>query len=161
MVNFNKGFTMKKSNQILAIASLAMALVTPAIAAGAYDGIYQSTANSKSYATVHQSGTSIIVAAFDIDSVSGVSISGSFGRVTGNLSTWELYQGSISGSHATVIGEGVYGSCKMGSTINFDAAGNAIVTITSLAQTAKGMTQNVNCWANSTVGAVIKFNRAF
>ncbi len=152
---------MRKTVQIFASAILALAFAQAGIAAGVYDGIYQSAVNAKSYATLHQSGNSVIVAVFDIDAVTGAILTNKSGQINGNLDTWELYQGTISGTRANIVGETNFKTCKIGITLDFDAVGNVTSSVTSMVQTAKGAAQGVNCFAGSAIGTVVKFNRAF
>jgi hypothetical protein len=57
---FYGGF-MKSISKKLAGIGLALCMATSAMAAGLYDGIYQSASSPSTYASVHQNGATLIV----------------------------------------------------------------------------------------------------
>jgi hypothetical protein len=132
------------------------------MAAGPYDGIYQSESHPSTYASVHQNGATLIVALFTIGGVTGVTVTGAFGTITkSDLDTWDLYQGAIIGSHATLKGETTFHACAPSIWFDVDKSGNAIITVTASETTALGLAQNVVCSAQANIGGTLKFNRAF
>lgn len=146
----------------LAGFGLALSMTTSAMAAGPYDGIYQSASSPSTYASVHQNGASLIVALFTIGGVTGVSVAGTFGMVSNaNLDTWVLYQGAMIGTHAVLTGESTFHACSPSINFDIDSSGNAVITVTALARTALGVSQNVVCDAETRIGDTLKFNRAF
>jgi hypothetical protein len=163
-VNFSrlfKGVIVKKSISTIAASSL-FVLSSVAFAAGPYDGIYQSTTDSNDYVSLHQSGNSVIIANFSVGAVTGVTLTGSFGTIgPRSLDTWELYQGTMTGTHGSISGEGPFRACNTSWSLDIDAAGNANATLTGVARTASGTAQNVNCGIAISIGTVVKFNRVF
>ena len=156
------GDFMKSISKKLAGIGLTLSMAASAMAAGPYDGIYQSVSSPSTYASVHQNGASLIVVLFTISGVTGVSVVGTFGKVTNaNLDTWVLYQGAMIGTHAVLTGESTFHACSPSIDFDIDSSGNALITVTALARTALGAAQNVVCDAETRIGDTLKFNRAF
>lgn len=144
--------------KMIAICLMAMSMFS-ASAAGIYDGIYQSTTNSRAYLSVHQSGSILIAAAFTTINTSGVRYSTSGGSVTPPTSNiWAVYQGGISGNAANLIGQDTYEACSTSVDIVFS---QSYLTLTQTASraTALGINQGVNCAEGN--GESFILNRAF
>lgn len=121
------------------------AVYAPAHAAGPYDGIYVNLENSTSYMSVHTNGNTLIGTAYGIIPASGILVTSAIGNVAvRQLNTWDLYQGSISGSTGTMSGQVFYNACNVSVSVNFNSGG-ATVVFNSSSNTLVGNSSGVNC----------------
>lgn len=129
------------------IAAAAL-LAGQVFAAGQFDGIYQSAADSSLYLSVHASGSTLIVASFFSDFTPPVMVvSTDVGKIIPKqLNTWELFQGTlnITTGAAVVSGEEVFNACKTSYNIAFSAS-SLTVNQNSAAATPLGVSQGANC----------------
>lgn len=116
-----------------------------ASAVGPYDGIYQRSGSSTEYFSVHQNGTTLIVASFFTLGWVGVGIDTPGGLFVPNRTDlWELYRGEIYGASTTVTGETYYGICSAKVRMVFDSTG-VDLTIQSVTATAEATAQLLTC----------------
>lgn len=142
----------------------AMALFSwAAVAAGPYDGIYQSARSNTTYISVHQNGGNMIAAIFgSLKNGGNTSFSNSAGSITPvNLETWEAVKGGIVGNVATLAGTVNYEGCEEIYRVVFDGNGGAVVTILSSVSTPRGFAYRLNCGAGAAIGSTLQFVKIF
>lgn len=129
--------------KLFAYAALALAGTTHA--AGVYDGIYASPNSSTRYASIHQSGSAMIVAIFDTTTVPTILFSSPGGVVRANrFDYWDLYTGSISGNIAALTGQTAFGNCAMSMQVTFTSSA-ATFTASAMSNTSLGNANGTNC----------------
>lgn len=134
---------MKKLIFALCFASLIQA----ANAAGQFDGVYVNLASSGSYLSIHTNNNKVIATAYGIIPASGIKVSSLIGDVSvRQLNTWDLYQGTISGSVASLSGQVFYNACNVSVTLNLTESGGTVF-VTSASNTLVGNSSGVNCSA--------------
>lgn len=144
------------------LAALLCAFAFSAYAAGQYDGIYQSTTSSDTYASVHQNGNVLIIALFDGMTSSGTTrFNTPFGSITpSRLDYWDLYQGTISGSSAQIMGQTTFTGCNEIVSLEFDESG-ATATYQAFSNTAAGNRAGMQCGAGVPIGTTARLIRVF
>lgn len=125
-------------------------------AVGPFDGIYN---NGGTYWSVHQNGNTLIITSYVTLPASNIYVSSPIGTVYPNqLSTFDLFQGQISGSSATVSGWFFHYACTVSINISFN--GSSLTRfVAQSSNTAVGNASNVNCPALANGTAV--FNKLF
>ncbi|MDD0813795.1 lectin like domain-containing protein [Curvibacter sp. HBC28] len=116
-----------------------------AAAAANYDGIYQSSSNSNSYLSVHQNGSSMIIANFNTVGAVAVpqsTVLGSYRPERQDI--WDLYQGTLSGNVGTLSGQLLFGACQTQVSAIFTST-TVQLNLSGLSATAAGAAQSVNC----------------
>jgi hypothetical protein len=130
------------------LTGLACAAFSCAYAGGANDGVYQSTLTGSIFASVHQNGDKLFVATLSTTSLNGVTFTaGPYTMRPPSIENWTYSFGTVAGNGARVTGLSVYGACSVTSDISFDGSGVASVTFVSVANTAFGNQEGVNCSA--------------
>lgn len=128
-----------------AIAALLLGTSLSAMAAGPFDGLYQSTSNEKSFILVQQSGPMVLAANYyAIPSSEIVYMIGGQSFVPPQMYVWDAYMGPITGTDGVVTGLAAMGACNVtqrlfvdGHTLNW--------SVVKAEQTALGMSQGVQC----------------
>lgn len=129
------------------LLGLALALVgASAMANGPYDGVYQYGLSPVFY-SVHQSGSTLLVASMGSLPLSGVQIGlgAGFTVVPSSIQHWTYSIGSINGNTARVTGLANFGACSTTTDVTFDGQGNAYGTFVNSVTTLFGSQQGVNC----------------
>ena len=131
--------------KVLSTAILALSMAGSALAAGLYDGIYQHPTDTNNYLSVHQNGTTLIVASYNTIQSTNVTYYSAIGNFTpARADIWDLLVGTISGNTAFLSGEIIYGACSMQMNMVFDAKG-ATATLLSVQNTNAGNAQGMRC----------------
>ncbi len=133
-----------------------------AFGAGAYDGIYQSSASSTQYVSLHQNGSTLIAAVYDSTSNGGVRVSILGGSIVpAKLDFWNVYSGTIVNNAVILTGQIAFGGCTETVIGNFQANGSVTVTFNGAVPTLAGLNAGLNCNSGTPVGTVLTFNRVF
>lgn len=120
-----------------------------ATAAASYAGIYQSTADSNSYLSVHQNGNGVIIANFNTIGAVGArqsTVLGSYQPARQDI--WDLYQGTLSGNQATLSGQLLFGACQASVSAVFTST-TVQLNLSGLSATTSGLSQGVNCGSSA------------
>ena len=134
-----------KKATIASLLTLCAAL--PTHAAGPYDGIYVNLANAGSYLSLHTSGSTVVATIYGIISSSGIVMTSVLGNVTPRqINTWELYQGTISGSSAVLSGQTLFNACNLSVNVSFTSTGGTAY-VTDASNTLVGDASRINCAA--------------
>lgn len=142
------------------LAMITYGIVTGAMAAGTYDGIYASTEAPNSYISVHTNSNRLIATTYDILPASGVMFNSVIGSVMPRqVNTWQLLNGTINGNVADLSGQLMFNECNVRLTANFDANG-LNVYITGSSSSGAGSSSTMNCQALVSP-APLRFNRIF
>ena len=123
-------------------------LIKSALAVGPFDGVYKHPTLPNRYASVHQTGTRMIIATFDTSTTlsSGFNVISPIGTFKPNrMDYWELTNGPMTGVNTIRInGETVFGACIQSFDLTFDQ-NNMTVQQISIDQTPIGLAQNMAC----------------
>lgn len=149
---------------VAALALLGAAALAPHVAqaVGAYDGIYQNSQQSSNYLSVHQNGSTLIVASFNTISPVGATQTTVGGAYTpARQDIWDLYQGTITGSTGILNGQVIYGACQVSVSAAFDSTGVQLV-LGALSTTASGLNQGMNCsLLPARTATNVRFNKVY
>ncbi len=149
------GATMKKT-----LFALALAACGHAMAAGPYDGIYADAAAPNSYISVHTNGDRVIATSYEILPASGIVFTSEIGSVMPRqVNVWQLLQGIISGSNASLSGQLMFNQCNVQISASFTGTG-LVAYITRSTSSGAGSSSTMNCQALVS-SLPIRFNKIF
>lgn len=137
--------------------TLSLATATPVFTGGPYDGIYQWDAGY--YLSVHQDGSRIIATIYGNYGSGGVNLGGLAVNV---LDLFELLDGQIVGSNATISGARIFRACKVSYGLVFNSDSTLTVRLTSVSNSLGISVANINCATQfNAVGSVWTIPRIF
>jgi hypothetical protein len=132
------------------------------MAAGPFDGLYQSAANEKSFFMVQQNAGQLLVANYYALKTDGT-IAIYYDRFTAKppeLLIWDAYMGPLKGDTATVTGLVINMMCDATFDISFDAT-TLTAKLVKIVQTTVGKTQGTPCAQLIPVGTSTSAKRIF
>lgn len=140
------------------IAAALLAASGAAMAAGQFDGVYQSTVNPEQFYSIHQNGSTILLTAYGTlptDGTIGLTYGTSQFRPP-KLYTWEVQTGQIQGSRAIMTGGTLQNACTV--TYQLDMSPT---TITATLMHAEPRIANIPCASLLPAGTVVSGTRMF
>lgn len=99
------------------IAAALLAASSAAMAAGQFDGVYQSTVNPEQFYAIHQNGNTLLLTAYGTmrtDGTIGINYGATQFRPP-KLYTWDVQMGELQGNRAIMTG----GSLQNGCTVTY------------------------------------------
>lgn len=154
-----KGATMKRITRPGACFAALCLCSTALLAAGPYDGVYQSTANPNYFLTIYQNGNSVVSTGYSNISSPGLSLSSPGGTIQPQyLDFFSLYGGTINGTQASITGYDYFRACNISMTLTF-ASGTVTSLVTASAASPAGIAQGVNCTVVDKVNTQVIWNK--
>jgi hypothetical protein len=103
------------------IAAAALLSSACAMAAGAFDGVYQNTANSEHFYTVHQNGSTMLLGAFGTITTDGnIYLKyGAYQFRPPKLYPWDVQTGQLDGARAIMTGGTMQNACTVTYQLDF------------------------------------------
>ena len=138
-----------------ASATVTVAVTPPVFAAGLYDGIYQWS--SSHYLSIHQHGSRIIATIyFNDDGSFNFNSSDSHVLPVPQLDVFDLLNGPLTGSKATISGTRFHRTCNETYDFAFSDSGSITVTKTGVSNTAAADLAGISCAAiTDPIGTVL------
>lgn len=129
-----------------------------AMAAGQFDGVYQSTINPEQFYSIHQNGSTVLLTSYGALPTDGtIAITyGSSQFRPPKMYTWEVQIGQIQGASAIMTGGTLQNACTV--TYKLDMSASAI---TATLIKAEPRLANIPCASLLPAGTVLKANRMF
>lgn len=140
------------------IAAAAMVASGVAMAAGQFDGVYQSTANPEQFYSIHQNGNTLLLTAYGTiptDGTIGLTYGSSQYRPP-KIYLWEVQTGQVEGARAIMSGGTLQNGCTV--TYQLDLSPGAI---TATLLRAEPRLANLPCASLLPAGTVISAKRMF
>lgn len=153
---------MKKFAKSLASALVVLTASMHAMAAGPFDGLYQSETNEKSFFMVQQNVAQLLVTNYYALKTDG-SIAiyyNAFTAKPSELLIWDAYMGPLKGDTATVTGLVINMMCDATFEVSLSAT-KLTVKLLKITQTAVGKTQSTPCSQLIPVGSTTSAKRVF
>lgn len=141
-----------------AIAAALLALSGAAMAAGQFDGVYQSTINPEQFYSIHQNGSTVLLTSYGTMPTDG-SISITYGASQfrpPKIYTWDVQLGQIQGASAIMTGGTLQNACTVTYKLDMSAE-----SITATLIKAEPRLANMPCSSLLPAGAVVSARRMF
>lgn len=144
------------------LAALALCASGAVMAAGQFDGVYQSTVNPEQFYSIHQNGDTLLLTSYGAMTTDGAIYLGYGGYQfrPPKIYIWDVQTGKLEGSRAIMTGGSMQNACTI--TYQLDLSVELITaTLLHAEQRVGGAVNGIPCQSLTPVGTVVSGRRMF